>query len=123
MCAKQHGQEILGVRASQLAQVNGRSIWESFQQRLFAVRPCKQDQSGAHAGRLLGELSKQLYSFGIAPLRVINDDKQRTVTNLQAANFEKSGRQAPLALDQIKRRPIGIGYIQVEERLQRGRMR
>jgi hypothetical protein len=47
---------------------------------------------------------------------------KETVTNLQAANFEKSGRQALLAIDQIKSRPIGICYIQIESRLQRRRM-
>jgi hypothetical protein len=59
-------------------------------------------------------IRKQLNGLGIAPLRIIDDDEQRTVTNLQAANFEKSGRQAPLPIDQIKSRPIGICYIQIE---------
>ena len=46
---------------------------------------------------------KELQGFRVAPLRVIDNYKERPVTRLQPGNFQKTGGQATFALDQIEK--------------------
>ena len=67
---------------------------------------------------MAGHLGEELQGFRVAPLRVIDNDKERTVTRLQPGNFEKTGGQATFALDQVVVYPVGVGDTDVEQGLE-----